>query len=93
MAIVIKANGETASAHPKNVKRGFDLDELHQLLGCDCVDIVILTGRLRMVVDDEGARKELAANEMASQLYWASGYQPGWMIRGTVLIGSTEEIQ
>lgn len=93
MAIVLRPDGTTATAYPKDVRHGFDLQEIYSLIGCDCIDVVILGSGERMVVDDEGVRKDLPPNLKASELYWISGYTPGWMIRGTVLIGNKREIQ
>ena len=99
MAIVIKPNGETTEAFPQNKRTGFDLEELYALIGCDCIDVVIIGSGERMVVDDEACYKTLEQsppNQKASTLYWTS--RPSTtpfkqFIRGTVLVGNAREIQ
>lgn len=96
MAIVLRPDGTTATAYPKDVRNGFSLEELYALIGgdCDCIDVVRLFDGGLMVVDDEGRRKELPPNPKASLLYWTGRVgDKRYFIVGTVLIGSKREIQ
>jgi hypothetical protein len=80
------------AVYPKDLAKGFSLEELHELLGCDCVGVVGITDGSRLVVDDDGRAKRLPLNFRATVLY-QEGRGTGWAIVGDVVVGHPTEIR
>jgi len=69
MAKLIKTNGEILDITPKDGVH-FTFEEMHELIGCEYVQLVSLSNREYMIVDEEGALKpDRIKNEKATIAY------------------------
>jgi hypothetical protein len=100
MARWIRANGEETVISPKDAHNGFSLQEIYIMLKgpnaeCGPIDIVWLDRDTLMVCRDDAYREELPFNRKATLLFWNANslHEPGWWIRGDVLVGNRKEIQ
>lgn len=68
-AYVIKTDGTIVEVKPKN-GRDFQLKEMYELIGCDCIELVYPNPTQVMVVDEEGwLRDNPIVNKKASAIY------------------------
>lgn len=93
MATFIEWTGKETEVRPAIPERGFALEELYKLIGCELVEIVSLEDGRLMVMDEEGKLKlpRLPVNVRATKLFQA-GRPTGLAIVGNVLIGCPGEI-
>lgn len=85
MATFIEVDGTKTEVTPRDPKRGFELEELYALLGCQLVETVPMPGRQVLVIDEEG-KLELPPREInvvATQMARAHGR----LLRGDVIVG------
>ena len=54
MATLMKLDGTTQEIKPADPKRGFTLEELYALIGCEMVELVYLDDDRLMLLDEEG---------------------------------------
>ena len=92
MATLLLTNGTHREVKPQN-GRSFSLAELHALIGngCDCITTwsVIEDGKQLVAVGDDDAHlkaQKPAQNQQATEQYWRSGGQFGWVILGNVVV-------
>lgn len=96
MATLIKVDGTKTIVAPRNKRRGFTLQEVYDLLGCEMVQrISVRNGKEEnMLMDEEAKLKEgwvERINNEASMIY-ARTYGPGRdLIVGDVLMCSSKE--
>jgi hypothetical protein len=90
MAQLITPEGEEKIVRPADKATGFTLDEVHRLIGCDCIDVILLADGRRMVIEDDFSRQ--AINEKATALY-QEGRRSAWAMRGNVVVGTRKEIR
>lgn len=57
MAVLISANSQSKRIAPKDPEKGFQLDELYELLDCTTIEYVPV-GPYGIVIDEEGKLKE-----------------------------------
>jgi hypothetical protein len=67
---LIFTNGGATPAAPKNARKGYTLDELYMLIGCEMVKVVPVRSMpgMILVVDEEGMLSDKAPNFTASML-------------------------
>lgn len=66
MRKLIRVNGEET-----DFDAALSLDKIRELIGCDCIDTVMLADDVHvMIVDDTGLIDGKPLNEKATQLYW-----------------------
>ena len=94
MAKFIHANGNEATIHPADKKRGFSLREMYALLDCSMVQAIDLADGRTMWLDEEGKLRDglLFVNEKATRLLIEAGGIPGDEVVGSVLITDPEEV-
>ena len=92
MAMLFQPDGSHSVVEPKN-GQDFSLEELKEFMNGAWIEVVTLVyGSIRMVVDEDGKRKELAINEQATHLYNETHRIPD-IIVGPALICNWEEIE
>jgi hypothetical protein len=97
MAILIEpdnANGpcKLTTVEPKN-GNDFDLEELREFMAGGYIDVVHLSSEYLMVVDDEGFRKELPLNTVATAVYLTFRTGSNNQIVGPALVCKRKEIE
>jgi hypothetical protein len=87
MATLIKTDGTEQEVQPKDGK-GFLLEEMYALIGCDTVQAVYLADERTMWLDEESKLKSPwpPVNEKATKLLAEAGGIPGDVVLGNVLI-------
>lgn len=95
MAEFIHANGNEATVHPLNKKKGFSLHELYTLLHCETVQAISLADGRTMWMNEEAKLKEglQFVNEKATRLLAEAGGIPGDEVIGNVLITKPGEVK
>ena len=68
MARLYKTNGEVIEVSPKN-NRDFTLEELQNFVEGDIIEIINLTTKKLLIVNEEGKINELPFNESATELW------------------------
>jgi hypothetical protein len=93
MATLYKSDGTRTEVQPANGRKGFQLDELYKLLGCDTIEIVRIDAKRIMVIDEEGKyRKPIVYNREASRIMHGI-IQPGDFIVGHALVCLSREVK
>lgn len=72
MAILIDVDGTETTVSPANPKKGFTLDEMYKLIGCELVELIPLPHNQEMWVDEEGKIKGAPINRKATQVFQAA---------------------
>jgi hypothetical protein len=95
VAEFIHANGNEATVHPLNKKKGFSLHELYTLLHCTTVQAITLADGRTMWMDEEAKLGEgpFVVNEKATKLLAEAGGMPGDEVIGNVLITKAGEVK
>lgn len=96
MANLIQPDGSMQQVVPANPVRGFTLDELYALLGCEMIETIELAGDLgeTMVIDEEGKfNRPRKVNPRATILLHQAGGMLDDYIVGPALIVSGKELQ
>lgn len=99
MALLLRTNGTVERLEPG--PGGLSLDQLRAAIGGGAIEVVTLGGtsarREVLVVDEDGLRKQLPVNEMATTIY-RGGFPPrhrevivGDALLAEVLHGGTDE--
>ena len=91
MATIIKANGMVMQTYPKNGKT-FELEELQGVVG-GTIEIVHITPRQYMVVNDCGKLHGLSYNPVATAAYCKAADSFADFIVGDVLICDKNQIE
>ena len=91
MATIIKANGMVMQTYPKNGKT-FELEELRGVVG-GTIEIVHITPRQYMVVNDCGKLHGLPYNPVATTVYRKAAESSADFIVGDVLICDKNQIE
>lgn len=88
MATLYKTDGSTIEVEPKSKEKGFQLEELYEMIGCDLIEIVRLPDNEHiLIVDEEGAIKDgVPYNDIVSFMFWTH-------IFGNALYCKTNEIK
>ena len=89
MAEIIKADGTIIPVEPKNGK-DFKLEELNKIVG-GYIEIVYLTNKRILVVDEEGKLKQKPFNVRATTVSQVSRY--GDFIAGDALLCLQKEVK
>ena len=82
--VITAKEGYIQPIHAKNPKKGFSLDEMQQIVG-GYIQMVDISGRRKMVLNEEGKIHGLSFNEKATH-FWEEKYGKTDMIVGNVLI-------
>lgn len=90
MAHWIKPDGPPIEVHPKN-GRDFQLEEIREFLEGGYMEVVTLPSDQYMVVDEDGKRKQLAYNSLATTVA-QHVLQHGDYIAGPALVCRKGEI-
>jgi hypothetical protein len=90
MATILRTNGTTEEDTPANKKKGFELAYLQGIVGGP-IEIVYLTAKEIMVVNEEGKLLELPVNHEATMRFAASGRAD--IIVGDALVCKGSEIK
>ena len=95
MANFIHENGNEATVHPLNKKKGFSLHELYTLLHCSTVQAIALADGRTMWMDEEAKLKSglQFVNEKATKLLREAGGMLGDEVIGNALITDPGEVQ
>lgn len=93
MATLYLVDGTTKEVEPKNKKKGFELNELYKMLGCELIEIVyprVNNGTI-IVCDEEGTYKDNPQiNEKATKLF---GWGDSYPIVGNALVCKSNEVK
>lgn len=76
---------------PKNKK--WDLDEVYNLLGCKCIDIIELSPTKSMIIDEEARLTNKNENDFATHILRFATKQMCYPILGNVLIVNNSSIR
>lgn len=91
MATILRANGTTETVEPASKKKGFELEYLQRLVGGP-IEIVPLTAKEIMVVNEEGKIYGLPVNDEATQRFITSTGRYD-VIAGDVLVCKSSEMK
>ena len=92
MALLIRTGGTTEVIEPRDPAKGFTLEEVYALIGCELVQVVPTTkaGKI-MIIDEEGKLKDDAeVNLLATAAYPYGDEDP---IVGNAIICYDREFQ
>lgn len=90
MARLYKTNGEVIEVSPKN-NRDFTLKELQNFVEGD-IEIINLTTKKILIVNEEGKINKLPFNELATEL-WKKYYGRTDYIVGNALLCNSDEVR
>ena len=93
MAKLYKIDGTIQEIEPKSKKKGFQLQELYDLIGCDLVECVNFSAEEIAICDEEGWLKESPQRNEKANDYITSICGDDWDICGNVVICKTEEFK
>jgi hypothetical protein len=95
VAILIDADGTEKEVHPRNVKRGFTLEELYLLIGCATVQAIEIGEEGSQIwMDEDGKyRSEPTLNKRATALLHNAGGALDDFVVGTVLLTMPGEVK
>ena len=96
MATLIKVDGTKTVVTPRNKKTGFTLEEVYELLGCDCVQCVdVKNGAEKNMICDECGKCRIGwrdrVNQEATRLFDETYGAGRDLIVGDVLMCSNAE--
>ena len=92
MATLIETNGQRSERKPASGKKGFTLEELRALIGCEYIEVAHFghDGQF-FVVDEEGKLLDKPINEEATRIYRQAGYDD--YIVGNALLCEKGEVK
>lgn len=93
MAKLYKTDGSVVDVNPKNARKGFQLQELYDLIKCDCVDIKNYVKGKCFVCDDEGLLKPNPVCNEAANLVILNETGDYWGLVGNVLICADSDVK
>lgn len=91
MAILIEPNGRRTEVHPANPRKGFSLEELYKLVGCEYIECAHFGPEGKFfVLDEEGKLNGKPVNPAATRIY--AQYHPD-IIVGNALLCEKGEVK
>ena len=93
MAKLYKYDGTVKDVEPKNKRKGFQLQELYDLIECDLVECVNFSDDEIAICDEEGWLKPNPQRNEKANDYITSASGDDWDICGNVVICKTEEFK
>lgn len=93
MAKLYKLNGEVLDIEPKNPKKGFQLQELYDLIGCDLIQPIEFSKEEMFICDEEGWLKPDAQRNEKVNEYITNICGDDWDVAGNVVICKINELK
>ena len=90
MASLISVDGTMREVTPHDLRRGFTLPELYEMLGCSLIEVVKVSPNFLLVIDEEAKCWDHTMNGEATRIATGSIF-PGDYIAGPALLCSRKE--
>ena len=93
MAKLYKTDGSIVDIEPKDKRKGFQLQELYDAIGCDIVEAIRFSKDEYFICDEEGLLKPNPIRNNKANDYITSVCGNNWDIHGNVVICKTKEFK
>lgn len=85
---------QAQDVQPASSKKGFTLEEVYKLLGCDCVEVVGLERGMIMLIDEEGkCHTPMSPYNPTATIRAAGRIDPSDIINGKALVCKSSEFK